>query len=687
MSVRVRRYVAPRRAVAEPDLAATEPARVVDEQPSIRFFFPGKPPAAIGRLVYPIFLDGVALPLLAPLPDAASSVHPSGIHRELAGEATPIPTNFRTTAGGVVTLTWLPGSTVGYQYDPVEGAYYPVLEGDFKLGANEPNPRLMCGLSGVEYFEIRTTSRLRFLPSQPAFAPAFGTDTALYVPTPLSSTGAGKTGITTCYAFVCDDQATTDYYSEPVRAPFYGAGQTPGFLEFHPMSFATLQPPGVRNASYPMVPYAGLAGEDLSTAAAFEQQLLSPIRTAAIARYVDETPPVGPTGPTGPTGLTGPTGPTGAFGPTGVTGPPAGPTGPALTTTRGLLVTPGPTADLWDALRVAQSNGGAQTIEFRSVEDSFRRALLTNQTFLVISSKDKFIANYGYAQAVLNISGWTFELGPDTWSAHDTIVIFKFADRSLRSLAQDIGSWTSPDDFNSGVFSVQQRLLSLLDAAASSSSANFADFNRIVGDPSWSGVLFLNAFVPLTALPPQLEGLAAGIDASKFFAHHLGVNLSPVLLTGETLTMSDSSLFGLISYDDPTDLVDNGNAYQFKVLHLQVLFENSSIATFASQIELFIGTLFERAGIQNGPDGSGGFVDIAVTLEPDNVIKLNGAYQRNLDGDSGRDAYQFTWPRRADVLPGEQGRRTHDIQSSRVRHRRWQRKLRRPGRVAIPVLG
>ena len=151
-------------------------------------------------------------------------------------------------------------------------------------------------------------------------------------------------------------------------------------------------------------------------------------------------------------------------------------------------------------------------------------------------------------------------------------------------------------------------------------------------------MLFLNAFVPLTALPPQLEGLAAGIDASRFYAHHLGVNLSPVLLTGQELTMADSSLFGLISYDDPTDLVDNGDAYQFKVLHLQVLFENSSIATFSSQIELFIGKLFGEQASRTPADVTG-----SSTSEPDGLIKLNGAYQRNVDGASSRDAYQFTW--------------------------------------------
>jgi hypothetical protein len=615
MTVRVRRSVAPRRVVAEPGLAATAPARVVDEQPSIRFFFPGKDTGTIGRLSYPIFPGGTALLQLGPL----STGHPSGVHRELVGEASQIRTNFRTTTGGVVTLTWLPGSTVGYQYDPVEDAYYPVLEGDFTLGPT--NALLMCGLSGIEYFEIGTSSRMRFVPSQPAFAPAFNTDTALYVPKPLVSTGAGKTGITTCYAFVYDAQASLNYCSEPIRAPFYGAGRSPGFLEFKPMSFAALQAPGDPNASFPMVPYGGLEGEDLANAAAFERQLLSPIRTATIARYVHDTPRVGPTGATG------------------ATGPPPGPTGPALTTTRGIVVVPGPTANYWDALQVAQSNGGAQKVEFRAVEDSFRRGLLTNQTFLVISSKEKFVKNYDFAQAVLNISGWNFELLPDTWATHSTIAIFKFAEGSLLSLAQDLGSWTSADDFNDVPFGVQQRLLSILNA--STTGPNFANFNSIIRDPNWSGVLFLNAFVPLKALPPQLEGLAAGIDASKFFAHHLGVNLSPVHVSGETMTMADSSLFGLISYEDPIDLVDNGDAYQFKVLLLQVLFENSSIATFSSQIELFIGELFGEQASRTSADVTDS--STPATGERDGLIKLNGAYQRNLDGASSRDAYQFTW--------------------------------------------
>ena len=293
----------------------------------------------------------------------------------------------------------------------------------------------MCGLSGVEYFEIGTSTRVRFVPSQPAYAPAFNTATALYVPTPLSSTGAGKTGITTCYAFVYDDR-TSKYWSEPARAPFYGAGGAPGFLDFFPMSFATLQPPGARSASFPMVPYAGLEGEDLGAAAAFEQQLLSPTRTAAIARYVDETPrsvrpdPPDPTGPDGPD-RTKPDGRDRTHGSERTHRPDRTSRGPNRAGAHdhpGHLGHPGPDCrTLGCAAPRPEQRRERNKVEFRSVEDSFRRALLTNQTFLVISSKEKFVKYYGFAEAVLDIGGWNFELLPDTWAAHNTIVIFKFA--------------------------------------------------------------------------------------------------------------------------------------------------------------------------------------------------------------------------------------------------------------------
>jgi hypothetical protein len=121
-----------------------------------------------------------------------------------------------------------------------------------------------------------------------------------------------------------------------------------------------------------------------------------------------------------------------------------------------------------------------------------------------------------------------------------------------------------------------------------------------------------------------LRALAAGIDESKFKAHHLGVNLSPVQVNGGQIRVRDSSLFGLIFYDQPGDLIFQGSPYDFKVLSLRVLFANSDITAFSSQIELLVGKLF------------GELSSLVDSQRGDNLI-LNGVMQKQ----GGAESYSF----------------------------------------------
>ena len=104
-------------------------------------------------------------------------------------------------------------------------------------------------------------------------------------------------------------------------------------------------------------------------------------------------------------------------------------------------------------------------------------------------------------------------------------------------------------------------------------------------DPAWNGILFLNAYVPLDGFPPELAGLAAGIDPARFLAHHVGVNQTPL---AADLTQQDSSLFGLINYTDDRPLATSG--YDFTVRSLKIRFANSAIASFTSRIALALGS-------------------------------------------------------------------------------------------------
>ncbi|HEY0068783.1 MAG TPA: hypothetical protein VGE04_02300 [Chloroflexia bacterium] len=224
----------------------------------------------------------------------------------------------------------------------------------------------------------------------------------------------------------------------------------------------------------------------------------------------------------------------------------------------------------------------------------------------------------------VTIASWHFDFSPYFWQNYQTLLIFKFIDSPFINLVQDTGSWASAADLNDDPASTQQALLAYLTDAQKSTDPNLKYFqDTVLNDPSWNGILALRARVPLSSLPAEIEGIAAGIDPSKFFAHHVGITVTPI--QPDTMTPLNSTLFGLISYNDPADLTNEGVDYQFKVQNLSVLFVNSEVSNFASTIEVMINSLFgEPAQLQNSKIG--------------NNIKLNGVYQKH----GGSGSYTFS---------------------------------------------
>lgn len=233
--------------------------------------------------------------------------------------------------------------------------------------------------------------------------------------------------------------------------------------------------------------------------------------------------------------------------------------------------------------------------------------------------------------AELVISGWKFVLAPRRWD-DKTILIVKFAERDVEGLIFDRSLWTMPDVFNRDPAATQEALKQIVEQAKASKAPELDYFKNTVlagrqtfgGAEAWNGVLFLNVYVPPTEFPPELRGLAAGIDKDKFRAHHLGINVAPVEFRNGVIQPSNSSLFGLILYEDTEDLTYQGDPYDYKVLSLRVLFLNSEIAAFASQVELLVAELFgETSSLQNSTHG-------------DNII-LNGIWQKH----GTKDSYVF----------------------------------------------
>ena len=140
----------------------------------------------------------------------------------------------------------------------------------------------------------------------------------------------------------------------------------------------------------------------------------------------------------------------------------------------------------------------------------------------------------------------------------------------------------------------------------------------------------------MAGVPADLAGILAGVaDPDDFYAHHLGIQIGQI--DGRTVQQTDtSSMFGLIHYIDPRyddstgphpiATADLGAPYDFTVLTLKALFENSAIKKFDSLAQMVLNEIFGSAVtamVDELPSGP----------QPNlyNAVLLEGGVQRNGD--------------------------------------------------------
>ncbi|HEX3029745.1 MAG TPA: hypothetical protein VHT34_10680 [Clostridia bacterium] len=241
----------------------------------------------------------------------------------------------------------------------------------------------------------------------------------------------------------------------------------------------------------------------------------------------------------------------------------------------------------------------------------------------------------------LIISGWKFLLSPYHWfcdnrlSHQNTIMLMKFNNSALDELIKDTAAWPWPDvaKINGSLEKTQDELRSIFDSAKQSVAqakengtvSPYENFVNVITNPNWNGVLFLNCQVPLDQLPSQLQGIAVGIDTERFYAHHMGLNITPLSVENQTVQLGSTSSFGLIDYQDTDDLLlAQDIEFDFKVLVLTILFENSCIKAFSCRVELLICKLF-------------GDLVLLENSEHGNNLILEGVCQT----ENGKDFYSF----------------------------------------------
>ena len=208
---------------------------------------------------------------------------------------------------------------------------------------------------------------------------------------------------------------------------------------------------------------------------------------------------------------------------------------------------------------------------FTDPSQQLEEALQTNQLFLV-AVNGQYIQPFA---SLANVAGWKLsaEVGAGvTPTSYRNVMILKFCSGTLQDRVTNPNRWTSASEFSlGGGIERQRRRCRVRRIVAVASGVHrkrnqrgqrtvAPPFTRILRrsllDPDWNGAIVLQADLSPDDLPPEIAGLAAGIDFSRFNAHHFGFTVSrfcrypsqnpPLQMDGP------SSFFGLIDYQDPT---------------------------------------------------------------------------------------------------------------------------------------
>lgn len=449
-------------------------------------------------------------------------------------------------------------------------------------------------------------------------------------------------------------QAPLAYHAQPEPATLYQAGRAnpSGPVDTELLDYlevpaawlpASLEPAeltalgsdinaGLANAgppTFPLLPYGGTDRGSLSDLRRIEDQLLVPLRRDLVHR------------------ISAAAGHPSTDGPTGASGDRTGAIGPQGTTPQGLLATfSADRRDLAEVRLATDTAGGTVALRNLAHGSLLKAMFQTSKLFAVIS--DPSVVTGHLTGSPLGIASWQFELDPGSWPKHDTILLFKYQNRSLLDLVADPSTWFDAEAFNGDAATVERvanRLEATLRRAVDAMSSTdpkerrkFRTLARVATQPNWNGVLAFDVAVPLRGLPDALLALAGGIDPDRFFASFVGIETTPIEVaaplgatgpgTEPGLVAGTSSMFGLIDYVDPAIPQAAESGYNFHVPSLSVVLANSQVVDFGAEVVLVADRLFgEPVTLADSPSGRNLLRLVGVAEQRDGVVSYSFGFQ------------------------------------------------------------
>jgi hypothetical protein len=561
-----------------------------------------------------------------------------------------------STGGGLpARLVFNQGET--YSASPQKSHLAP--EGDFVFqvtgataGTTYP---VQCGLQGTEFFNVQSRTStsagdiMRFIGNQAAYAPVYPLPLSSPVTAPVKpNTPLLNTVYRTSYCTIVNGSSTLPtYVAQPKGSALFGTaiGNTGSKIIGHATPNFTFT--ANDTVLFPMLPYTGVVPDNTTSKTAMskvqiedlERLFISPTRKKNIntilvpshqqAQLARKSSKMLTANLTSDADVTS-----------------------TVSTPSGLIAgLSGATESnpTWEAIYLAQNQetSGAPFTKmyFSNPTSELVQAFQTSDLFLVIANNEHIgtAVNEGgtpddtIAQFFndMFIEDWTMQANTGTqnkYNNYNNIIIVKGRKGKLydpddidNSLVANWQKWTDKDTFASpttldangnltGPDASQLVILSqwmqtyFQDASQQTDTAYFGNFNAIALDENWTGILILG--MNIADLPKNLYGILSGVRyPDTFRAHHFGINITPIEQgTNGPEINYPSAMFGLIYYNDPDFNAlnpqpiqpDLSATYDFVLLNLKVLFENTAVKSFQSYAQLttnnYFGTPVDKMG-------------------------------------------------------------------------------------------
>lgn len=546
---------------------------------------------------------------------------------------------FNTVEGSKKVLLY-PQSNAGLvvsDYINEEGnkKYYLMPSGDFEFGVHIPEGaqysagdqiKLICGIAGSEFIKIT-----------PRFEDTFG-DIITFNPQTHNNPNAHSVLYSSCLISIKVREGNTSpyYYAQPAAASLFNYANSVGT---NPILIAE----DVKNKDlstavieFPMLPYGNLKPNNSLTThdlSLYELTEVAKKRKKAISENNSGTQIKKGKGIVVDNVTSSKT----------------------CATPQGFLASIANDGLDWSNVKLALANPPLTTnyIQFNKtvtgyIPDQLRDTLQSNQLFMVVSNQGSNLL--GDFSSTFTLDGWPFDanipkIAPINGD-YNNVMIMKFSHGTLKDLVLNYKNWSNGEYYNSSnaedvstwiydYISEAELAVEKSKNSANSGQTNWLkNFVDIANNPAWNGILFLKVDVSVQDFPKELKGILAGINLNEFYGHHIGINVNHLEYLRGELEITDSSLFGLINYVAKGTSGSNagvGNSvYNFEVLNLQVLFENSKIQNYSSHLQLTTSEWFSEKATLNKNSGIQGFTV--------NAIELYG----HLAHHNGVNVYTFT---------------------------------------------